>query len=173
MSRKLAPDEARLWSVVAATVRPMPGRAPLPIPPASARAAAAAATPLHITATRTAGFSPPVKRAGPDPIEPNRKRRLERGRAPLEATLDLHGLDQDRAERVLKSFLIDGYERGLRAALIITGRGVHGDGVLRRRTPEWLGAADLRHVVAGFSQAHQKHGGDGALYVALKRKPQT
>ena len=55
--------------------------------------------------------------------------------------------------------------------LVITGKGVQGDGVLRRRTPEWLAAPQLRSVVAGVSEAHRRHGGEGALYVALKRKP--
>ena len=54
--------------------------------------------------------------------------------------------------------------------LVITGKGVQGDGVLRRRAPEWLGAAAMAHIVAGISEAHRRHGGDGALYVALKRK---
>ena len=72
---------------------------------------------------------------------------------------------------MLRGFLLRAYDQGLRAALVITGRGVQGSGVLRRRTPEWLAAADLRHIIAGFSESHQKHGGEGALYVALKRKP--
>jgi len=54
---------------------------------------------------------------------------------------------------------------------VITGRGARGDGVLRRAAPEWLAASHLRPVVAGVSEAHRRHGGEGALYVALKRKP--
>ena len=49
-------------------------------------------------------------------------------------------------------------------------KGLRGDGILRRMTPEWLAAAHLRHVVAGVSEAHRRHGGEGALYIALKRK---
>jgi DNA-nicking Smr family endonuclease len=41
---------------------------------------------------------------------------------------------------------------------------------LRRRTPEWLASPGLRTVVAGVSEAHRRHGGEGALYVALKKK---
>ena len=63
------------------------------------------------------------------------------------------------------------WAEGERSVLVITGKGVMGDGVLRRRAPEWLGEPGLREVVAGVSEAHQKHGGDGALYVALKRRP--
>ena len=35
--------------------------------------------------------------------------------------------------------------------LVITGKGVQGDGVLRRRVPDWLGAAHLSQIVAGIS----------------------
>ena len=54
--------------------------------------------------------------------------------------------------------------------LVITGRGSTGDGVLRRRTPEWLAEPPLRAAVAGISHADRRHGGEGALYVALKKK---
>ena len=54
--------------------------------------------------------------------------------------------------------------------LVITGKGVQGDGVLKRRAPEWLAAPHLAHIVAGISDAARHHGGEGALYVALKRK---
>lgn len=169
MSRRVTADEFRLWSQVAATVRPAPGRAPVKAPP---KMAEAMALPPRAP-PKAVPVSAPARRApGPDPIEPGRKRRLVRGIAPLEAVLDLHGLDQDRAERALKGFLLRAHEQGHRSALVITGRGVQGGGVLRRRAPEWLASAELRGVVAGFSPAHQKHGGEGALYVALKRKAQ-
>jgi len=72
---------------------------------------------------------------------------------------------------VLEGFLRRAWDEGYRAVLVITGKGVQGDGVLRRRTPEWLAAPQLAHIVAGISEAHRRHGGEGALYVALKRKP--
>ena len=84
---------------------------------------------------------------------------------------DLHGLDQDRAKAALEGFLARVWDEGARAVLVITGKGVQGDGVLRRRAPEWLAAPHLAHLVAGISDAHRRHGGEGALYVALKRKP--
>jgi DNA-nicking Smr family endonuclease len=106
----------------------------------------------------------------PSDIEPGRKRRLTRERDPLELVLDLHGLDQDRARGVLHRFLRRAQEDGARAVLVITGKGVQGDGILRRRTPEWLAEPAVRGVVAGVSEAHRRHGGAGALYVAIKRK---
>jgi DNA-nicking Smr family endonuclease len=74
------------------------------------------------------------------------------------------------AKTALIRFLIRAQDEGERAVLVITGKGSLGEGVLRRFAPEWLGDAALRTVVAGWSQAHRRHGGEGALYVALKRR---
>ena len=177
MSRRPRSDEARLWALVAATVRPLPGRtveipAEAPADPPAARAPPKAPPPFVPAAHQARPRVPPKRPAIPQPgdIEPGRKRRLTRERDPLELVLDLHGLDQDRARAVLHRFLLQARDEGARAVLVITGKGVQGDGVLRRRAPEWLAEPAVRSVVAGVSEAHRRHGGAGALYVALKRK---
>lgn len=109
--------------------------------------------------------------ARPDPIEPRRKRRITRERDPIEARIDLHGHNQFAAEDRLKAFITQAWLQGLRAVLVITGKGPDNAGVIRQRTPEWLASADLAPMIAGFSEAHARHGGGGALYVALKRNP--
>ena len=122
---------------------------------------------------------PRARSARPSPrgegkdIEPRRKHRIAKDREPIGARLDLHGLDQDRARAVLEAFLRRAWDEGYRAVLVITGKGVQGDGILRRRTPEWLAAPHLAAMVAGISEAHRRHGGEGALYVALKRKTRS
>jgi DNA-nicking Smr family endonuclease len=83
--------------------------------------------------------------------------------------VDLHGLDQDQARATLTQFILRGWAEHRRIILVITGKGVAGEGVLRRRVPEWLSQPPLRAIVAGISEAHRRHGGGGALYVALKR----
>ena len=87
----------------------------------------------------------------PDGIEPSRKRRIARDRDPIDARLDLHGMDQDQARAALHGFVDRAHAEGARAVLVITGKGVHGDGVLRRRVPEWLAEPPSRDVVAGIS----------------------
>jgi DNA-nicking Smr family endonuclease len=172
MSRRPRSDEARLWALVAATVRPLPGRT-ADVPPE-----APAEPPSRLPAKAPAAFAPAAHQVRPrvtvkpppSDIEPGRKRRLTRERDPLEWVLDLHGLDQDRARAVLHGFLRRAQDEGARAVLVITGKGVQGDGILRRRTPEWLADPAVRAVVAGVSEAHRRHGGAGALYVAIKRK---
>jgi DNA-nicking Smr family endonuclease len=160
--RRLAPDELGLWSLVAHTVRPLPGRqAPEPTPG------------LAIPAISAAPPTPPARSKtswSPQGIEPGRMRRIVKGRDPV-ARLDLHGLDQDRARASLLGFLRRAWLDGARACRVITGKGVSGDGVLRRRVPDWLGDPSLSGVVAGVSEAHRHHGGAGALYVALKHRP--
>jgi DNA-nicking Smr family endonuclease len=114
--------------------------------------------------------SAPKTLPDPETIEPGRKRRISREREPIGARLDLHGMTQDQARAVLHGFIERAHERGDRAVLIITGKGVQGDGILRRRTPEWLAEPPSRARVAGYSAAERHHGGEGALYVALKRR---
>jgi DNA-nicking Smr family endonuclease len=173
VKRGLRPDEVRLWAVVAATVRPAPGRAAPETPPEPAPAPAPTAVAASAPAAPQPPARPPTAKPAPAPpadIEPGRKRRLTRERDPIDLVLDLHGLDQDRARAALARFLFQAQSEGERAVLVITGKGTRGDGVLRRYAPDWLADPALRGVVAGWSQAHRRHGGDGAIYVALKRR---
>ena len=177
MKRLLHPEETRLWAAVAATVRLAPGRTPPPMaapepPPAPPTPSQ---SPVNPARTQTPGQAqvkpkPHEPYAAPQVIEPQRKRRIVRGRDEIASRLDLHGLDQDRARRVLHDFLLRAHDDGARAVLVITGKGRMGDGVLRRRAPEWLADPALRPIVAGLSQAERHHGGEGAFYIALKRK---
>jgi DNA-nicking Smr family endonuclease len=174
VKRPLKPEERHIWGMVAATVHPLPGRAtpkaePSDAIPAPAMTEAAA----RIAAPSAPGAKRPRPRPDLDPIEPRRKHRIAKAREPIGARLDLHGLDQDRARGVLERFLARAWDEGFRAVLVITGKGVQGDGILKRRTPEWLAAPHLAHMVAGISDAARHHGGEGALYVALKRKPRA
>ena len=166
MVRRLREEEIKLWSRVASTVKAGPG---MTVSRTGAKLDHRAG-PMILSAEVFAPAGVKRLKGVPEDIEPNRKRHIIREHHSLEARLDLHGMDQDRAQAALNAFLHRAHEAGHRAALVITGRGVQGFGVLKRRAPEWLSAPDLRHIVAGFSEAHQKHGGDGAIYVALKRK---
>jgi DNA-nicking Smr family endonuclease len=170
VKRRLGPEEVRLWRTVAATVRPSAGRSPPPEPEAPARPAPAAPAPRASAPAPAHPASPPRKpSARLHGIEPNRERRIVRGREEIGARIDLHGLDQDQARAAVTAFLLRAQAEGCRAALVITGRGRLGGGVLKRRLPDWLSEAPLRAAVAGFSTAHRRHGGEGAFYVALKR----
>jgi DNA-nicking Smr family endonuclease len=71
--------------------------------------------------------------------------------------------------------------RGDRNVLVITGKGTRAEmermrdftveerGVLRRLVPLWLGEPELRGMVISYTTAGPRHGGDGALYVRLRK----
>lgn len=164
--RVVRPEEQRLWLAATGQAAPTPPAAPAPAPPPrKAAVAPVAAAPAAPRAAAPRPYQPP------EGIEPGRKRRLVRERDPIDARIDLHGLDQDRARLALERFIAWAFSQRYRAVLVITGKGTRGDGVLRRMTPEWLAEPQLRAMIAGFSRADRRHGGEGALYVALKRAP--
>lgn len=182
MRRPLAPEDAKLWSLVTATVRPTGERraesheAALQSVPAPelTRSSKSSRRPIATIPDPPALMAPlatvaTLRTRSPEDIEPRRRRRISRSREPIGARLDLHGLDQTKAEAAVFHFIRRAHEGGMRAVLIITGKGTLGDGILRRRTPEWLSDPGIRPLIAGFSFADRHHGGEGALYVALKR----
>lgn len=111
------------------------------------------------------------------------RRAVVRGVSQIDAKLDLHGLRQDEAQRVLRAFLLRSAALGYRTVLVVTGKGappgddshywrpgVNARGVLRRLAPILLESVELRDIILGYEAADQRHGGAGALYVRLRRK---
>ncbi|HLC08294.1 MAG TPA: Smr/MutS family protein [Methyloceanibacter sp.] len=108
-------------------------------------------------------------------------RRLGKGRLEVEAKLDLHGMRQRDAHAALRRFLKSAQDKDYRHVLVITGKGVAQEaaksfyeeearGVLRQAVPQWLSDPEFASIVVSFSQAPRRLGGEGALYVRL-RKP--
>ena len=97
------------------------------------------------------------------------RRKLSRGNLPVEARLDLHGHNAQQAETRLRAFIQQSASLGYRCVLVITGKGARGEGVLRRHVPFWLKQPPLGGVVLAISDATQKDGGAGAIYVMLRR----
>ncbi|MEX0921384.1 MAG: Smr/MutS family protein [Rhodovibrionaceae bacterium] len=185
-------SDAELWRHVVRDVTPLPSGslagpqfdAPAALPSAGKADSAAAPPP----ARRRVQPGPPPK-APPPKIKPEllhgemrdldrrSAERLKRGQLPIEAQLDLHGLNQLDAQRALEAFLAAAQEAGRRCVLVITGKGGVGRapaggeaGVLRRAVPLWLNQAGLREKVLAYAYAQPKHGGQGALYVLVKRQ---
>ncbi|SDD61518.1 Smr domain-containing protein [Rhodospira trueperi] len=90
----------------------------------------------------------------------------------LDGRLDLHGMTRERAHQALTVFLHRAHERGARCVLVVTGKGTgrEGGGVLRRDVPLWLGQGGVRRIVLSTAPAQARDGGDGALYVLLRRR---
>ena len=180
MSRRddLSPEDRRIWARVAGSVTPSkpkkppriipgaidpdPPAAPLPKGPVKTRGVAAPGRATAPAANRARGL--------PEALEPRRQRRLSRERDPIEARIDLHGYGRFQAQDALTAFLMGAQARGYRSVLVVTGQGRRGGtGVIRASVHEWLQAPALRGVVSGFAAAARHHGGDGALYVTIRR----
>jgi DNA-nicking Smr family endonuclease len=172
--RKLTRADRELWKHFTKSIKPMPGRA--------------ADNPAH----EDGGFEPiskPVPKRGdapkgfavtpkaPPSLEPlgrRLKQRVVRGREAIVGRLDLHGMTQREAHAALLHFLRRASRRQQRIVLVVTGKGAGGAGdrergVLRRQVPQWLALPEFRAFVIGFEQAHIAHGGEGALYVRVRR----
>jgi DNA-nicking Smr family endonuclease len=176
--RALTEEERALWESVAKQIKPLRKK------PRAAKAEAALLVPEMPAAPRPAASSrPPAstrvprgQKPEPPPLAPIGRRErshLSRGRKEIEARIDLHGMTQTRAHRALAGFLERAHGDGLTFVLVITGKGKIGSeserGVLRRQVPQWLGLPEFRALVVGFEEAHIGHGGEGALYVRIRR----
>lgn len=106
-------------------------------------------------------------------VDKRTAQRLARGQMNIEATLDLHGMSQQEARGALERFIKNSHARGRRCVLVVTGKGrQEGQGVLKRRVPEWLNEGALEGLVLKTAQAKQGDGGAGAIYVLLRRNRQ-
>ncbi len=176
--RGLSEEEHALWESVAKQVKPLRKRHRVPKPAAVLPEAESKAAPKPVAspAPQVAPRIVAPSRPEPPPLAPIGRRErshLSRGRKEIEARLDLHGMTQTRAHRVLLGFLQRAHHDGLTFVLIITGKGKMGAGsergVLRRQVPEWLSLPEFRSLVVGFEEAHIGHGGEGALYVRVRK----
>ena len=174
--RRLSDEEIALWAEVARGVERRRGAA-LPTP----SGLRVGEPPTPPSAVAEPSRSQPVEpRSTPSlaPIDRRLRRELARGRASIDAALDLHGLTQAEAHEALRGFLRHSQARGLRLVIVVTGKGGPFEapgswpqerGVLKRLAPHWLRDPELRSVVLGFEEAGRAHGGSGALYVRLRR----
>lgn len=168
MHRRLTETERRLWARAMRDVRLAPGKARPEIEPEETPPTPAAVKPGAGSAPVSARPSAP-RVPGP-PQDVSTHRRIRRGQAEIEARLDLHGHTHDAALAELSAFLRRSQAMGARCVLVITGKGRAGGGLIRSRLLDWLSGPELRAMIAGYSQAHRQHGGDGAFYVLLKSK---
>jgi DNA-nicking Smr family endonuclease len=166
MTRRLSPEERRIWCRVARTVRPAPGKVieDQPEPDDDATRASRAAAALPAPAARPTRLKPSL------PEDLSGQRKIRRGQNEIDARLDLHGHTQDTAHRELVEFLLRQAANGARCVLVITGKGRLGTGILRSRLFDWIADPDLRPFIAGYAAAHPRHGGAGATYIFLRTK---
>jgi DNA-nicking Smr family endonuclease len=178
--RALSEEELALWESVAKEIKPLRKKSravkavlPEPDAPVAMKGVAAPKSPPSAKVERAPKLD--VRPAAPPLVSLGRRERsrLSRGRKEIDARLDLHGMTQTRAHRALLGFLQQAHHEGFSFVLVITGKGKLGAeserGVLRRQVPQWLSLPEFRALVIGFEEAHVGHGGEGALYVRIRR----
>lgn len=177
--RPLTDDDIELWLHVTRDVSRLEGRT---LPELSKpKAPPEPEPPRPATPPQPARPAAPARPA-PTPMAPLERRvrqRLARGQMRIEAAIDLHGLRQAEAHSALLAFLGRAQAQGEKLVLVVTGKGRTAGfdesgfgleaGVLRRAVPIWLRAPELRRMIVGFEPAAAPHGGEGALYVRLRR----
>jgi len=179
--RALSEEEHALWESVTKQIKPLrkkprAAKTQPAFPELKGDTAKAVAPQKPLSPAQMARASKPGLPSAPPPLAPLGRRersQLSRGRKQIDARLDLHGMTQTRAHRALFGFLQRAHGEGLTFVLVITGKGkmaVESErGVLRRQVPQWLGLPEFRSLVVGFEEAHIGHGGEGALYVRIRR----
>jgi DNA-nicking Smr family endonuclease len=122
----------------------------------------------------TSGRSPftPLVMGGLQDMDKRTAQRLKGGALPIAARLDLHGLPAAAAQMAFEWFILTSHGRGHRMVLVITGKGQRSGqpgGVLKRELPHWLNLPHLRPLIVGTTPARPRDGGEGAVYVLLRR----
>jgi DNA-nicking Smr family endonuclease len=176
--RALSDDERVLWESVAKQTKPLrkkPRAVKVHAPPLIEEKVAVrpAAAPKQLTIAKAVKLLRPAPPLAP--LGRRERSQLSRGRKDIDARLDLHGMTQTRAHHALFAFLQRANSDGLTFVLVITGKGrvsaaESERGVLRRQVPQWLSLPEFRALVVGFEEAHIGHGGEGALYVRVRRR---
>lgn len=191
--RRLTPEEAQVWAQVARTVKPL-------LPPridqanhaqrigGGAPSISATPAPVLPPAKRVKGRVPPPLVAKPVPVRPKPPstapldgswdKRIAKGTLLPDFSLDLHGATLDQAYVRLMHGLTQAKAMGARVVLIVTGKPRPVDaadrgtarGAIRAKVSDWLGASDHASDIVAIRGAHRRHGGQGAIYVVLRKR---
>ena len=103
-------------------------------------------------------------------------KRLVRGVVIPDSSIDLHGHTLASAHALLDVGLGRAIARGDRVLLLVTGKPPrpeserpHARGAIRSAVADWLAGSRHADSIAAVRGAHPRHGGQGALYIVLRR----
>ena len=189
----LSEPEQRAWARLASSVTPMPGKkAPLvkeaseaPAKPPPKAAEKQAPKPKQVTRRPLMRANSPTPVPAPAPrrtmassqLDGSWNRKLRSGQITPDYTLDLHDHSLDRAYDRIMSGLDQARMMGARVVLVVAGRERPVDpadrgtkrGAIRAKLLDWLAVSRHADSIAAVRRAHIRHGGEGALYLVLKR----
>jgi DNA-nicking Smr family endonuclease len=180
--RRVTPEELELWRQVAQTVRPIKSRrrhakakeeTPPAPPAAKPRSAKPAPAPAPSAGTKPQALAKPheLTHGLSHGIDRRQAERFRKGKLAIEGKIDLHGRTQQDAHDDLLAFLRRARDAEKRCVLVVTGKGMTSSktGILRQAVPRWLNEPAFRSLVLAFDYAEPQHGGEGALYVLMKK----
>ncbi len=185
LPRGLSPEEAALWAKLARSVTPLAGRDVRPVsevPSAPVPSTANMPVPRKVKGrVPPARPAPVVAAPAPPPgpgLDSHWEKRLGKGTLSPDFTLDLHGHSLDAAHRRLDWGLTQAKAMGARVVLVVTGKPrpveaadrAERRGAIRAKILDWLAAGPHGADIAAIRNAHRRHGGEGALYLILKRR---
>jgi DNA-nicking Smr family endonuclease len=192
VSRRLSQEDRDLWERVKGSVMPLHRAQAIPAPapkaaPAPAPSPVAGPAPLPrfrvgqaVDHRRSDDLLPGLVEdmaRTPLRMDAGTFGKMKKGKLRPEARIDLHGMTLAEAHPALVSFILGSRGKGRRFVLVITGKGRVSDdfapmparaGRLRHDVPRWLALPPLAGAVLQVAPAHQRHGGEGALYVYLR-----
>ena len=146
-----------------------------------ARPAPASSPPLRdgpgVGVRRPKHASAPPPAATPASLDSHWDRRMKGGRLEPDLTLDLHGDTLDTAYERIMTALDQARAMQARVVLVVAGRERPVDpadrmarrGAIRAKLLDWLAASRHGGAITAVRRAHVRHGGEGALYLILKR----
>lgn len=190
--RGLSEAERALWAQLTQSVTPLEGRHAAPEPPRGpakpdASPAAPSAAPPAATRAKVKGRIPPQRIPAPPPrpapppppdgLDSHWERRLRGGALAPDFTLDLHGHTLDQAHQRFNRGIAQARAMGARLVLVVTGRPrpvdaadrANSRGAIRANILDWLAAGPHAGDVVAVRGAQRRHGGEGALYLVLRR----
>ncbi len=182
-------DDEAMWNQVAGTIKPLGRKSRVHAAGEAKSESGAGPAAKKAPARHHAPYSPP---APPAPVkvppladfDERHAKKIRSGRVEIERRVDLHGMRRNEAHAILRRFLFECHVQGRRCVLVITGKGGprrqrdedsfgwsnDEPGILKREVPRWLAEPELRAIVVSFTAAAIQHGGEGALYVHLRRR---
>ncbi|MWV27053.1 Smr/MutS family protein [Aurantiacibacter rhizosphaerae] len=183
--RGLSAEESALWSKVAATVKPLETRPaprpetvkPAPPAPIAQPKRLKGRVPAPLPRKPATPVPAPSPKASPG-LDSHWERRLARTGTDPDFTLDLHGHTLEQAYRRLDAGLMQAKAMNARLVLVVTGKSRPVDaadrgerrGAIRAKILDWLAAGAHASDIAAIRKAHRRHGGEGALYLVLRRR---
>tara|TARA_B100000927_G_C16299294_1_gene402796 strand:- start:38 stop:451 length:414 start_codon:yes stop_codon:yes gene_type:complete len=113
---------------------------------------------------------------------PNKDKDKIRKKNSIIKYIDLHGYSLDEANKVIKNFITESYNKQISKLIVVTGKGLHSNNksnpyvskdlsILKYSVPEYIKKDyELMKMIIEIKEASIEDGGAGSFYIYLKKK---